>query len=274
MWPAIKKNGGQLILGLVVISILIYTAISTSPKPISYKCENGEEFILEIQSRSSVKVIANNQNPLILTQETDTNGVLIYGDDANALTFSSGYGQQVIKTRREGPHSTICNQISDTQSVGHLEPVMHESIWKIVKSTDANDDYEVKVLDNSYFLSNGSPSYDGGQELTGFIKNGDVYKMLYSVGLSRGLITYLFYLDKEELVYVYEEEKTFPYIENEGEFNYETAETVYSAGHFFIGGKWMMTKYSGTRRLSDISEKDRAKELLVSAEKFRGLLKK
>lgn len=246
---------------------------TTAPAPGLYECENGVKFWLEIVNPMSIGMTIDKREQVILSKETDENGVLIYGDDANALTFSSGYGRQVIKTRREGPYSTICNQISDTQSVGHIEPEAHERIWRIVKSTDANDDYVVKVLDNNYFLSNSSPAYDGGQELTGFIKNKDVYKMFYSAGLSRGFITYLFYFDKEELVYVYEEENTFPYIETKGEFNYETAETVYSAGHFFVDGKWTITKYTGTRRLSDTSEQDRAKELLVMAEKFTGLLK-
>ena len=94
---------------LVIAGTLYYAVIST-PKPISYQCENGTKFVLEVENRDSLRLTTENGDSVVLHQETDDGApVQIYGDAKNAITFSSGYGDQVIKTDRNGPRSTICN---------------------------------------------------------------------------------------------------------------------------------------------------------------------
>ena len=99
--------------GVIIVAVIIYFAIKDAPQPISYECENGDRFILEVVNRSKVKITPASQDPIILSEETElTDPVTVYGDEKNTLTFTSGYGKQVIKTQKgEESLSTICNPI-------------------------------------------------------------------------------------------------------------------------------------------------------------------
>lgn len=99
--------------GAAVVTGILYFAIIDAPLPVSYACENGEKFVLEVINRGQVKITSGSQYSIVLTRETKLDDLTtIYGDENNALTFVDGYGDQAIKTQRgDGPLSTICNPL-------------------------------------------------------------------------------------------------------------------------------------------------------------------
>ena len=114
---------------------------------------------------------------------------------------------------------------SSRSSTEVLDPAAQARIQQFVKATDAEQSYQVKTLDNDYFVAHNEVT-GGGQELTGYFKNGHIQKIAYSVGLSLGLQRYLYYFDRGELVYVSAEEDDYP-ATNEG-LDYEKTEPVFS----------------------------------------------
>ena len=129
-------------------------------------------------------------------------------DVANpAITYTRENGVHTIASSSATGSSP--NTVGSPNSAGELDPVTQAHIQQLVKATNAERNYQVNKLDNSYFVSH-SDVTDGGQELTGYFKNGHIQKIAYSVGLSLGLQKYLYYFDGGELVHVYEEEDDYP----------------------------------------------------------------
>ena len=126
-------------------------------------------------------------------------------------------------------------------------------------------------MDNDYFVAHNDVT-DGGQELTGYFKNGDIQKIAYSVGLSVGLQRYLYYFDRGELVYVSAEEDDYP-ATNEG-LDYEKTEPVFSGEYFFLNGKLLRTNSKGQGRYLSASTTNAGDGLMVSATRYEALLSK
>ena len=129
----------------------------------------------------------------------------------------------------------------------------------------------MKKLDNSYFVSRGEVT-DGGQELTGYFKNGQIQKIAYNVGLSLGLQKYEYYFDRGELVYVSAEEDDYPST-NEG-LDYEKTELAFSAEYFFQHGKLLQTNAKGQGRYLSASTTNAGAALMASAAQYIALLSK
>ena len=156
-------------------------------------------------------------------------------------------------------------------STEELDPAALARIQQFVKATDAEKNYQVKTLDNAYFVSHNEVT-DGGQELTGYFKNRHIQKIAYGVGLSLGLQRYLYYFDRGELVYVSAEEDDYP-ATNEG-LDYEKTEPVFSGEYFFLNGKLLRTNAKGQGRYLSASTTNAGDGLMVSATRYMALLSK
>jgi hypothetical protein len=156
-------------------------------------------------------------------------------------------------------------------STEELDPAAQARIQQFVEATDAEKNYQVKTLDNEYFVSHNDVT-DGGQELTGYFKNGDIQKIAYSVGLSFGLQKYLYYFDRGELVYVSVEEDDY-LATNEG-LDYEKTEPVFSGEYFFLNGKLLKTNAKGQGRYLSASTTNAGDGLMESATRYSALLAK
>ena len=66
-----------------------------------------------------------------------------------------------------------------------------EQIRKSVEQINQDTAYTTKILDNEQFLEHMT---DGGGQLTGYFKNGQLVKVLERVGLSSCVTTYEYYL--------------------------------------------------------------------------------
>jgi|SRR5208337_4370465 len=195
---------------------------------------------------------------------------IIDADDANpAITYTREKGGQTIAS--SSATGSLPNTVGSPNSAGELDPATQAHIRDIVAAADAQKSYQVKTLDNDYFVSHNEVT-DGGQELTGYFKNGHIQKIAYSVGLSLGLQKYLYYFDGGELVYVYEEEDDYP-ATNEG-LDYEKTEPAFSGEYFFLNGKLLRTDSKGQGRYLNASTTNAGDGLMASATRYMALLSK
>jgi hypothetical protein len=195
---------------------------------------------------------------------------IIDTDAANpAITYTRENGGQSIDSSSATGSSP--NTVGSPNGAGELDPATQAHIQQLVKATDAEKNYQVKKLDNSYFVSRGEVT-DGGQELTGYFKNGQIQKIAYNVGLSLGLQKYEYYFDRGELVYVSAEEDDYPST-NEG-LDYEKTELAFSAEYFFQHGKLLQTDAKGTGRYLSASATNAGNALRAAAERYIELLSK
>ena len=190
-------------------------------------------------------------------------------DKDHVDTFVDLYGGQTLAS--SAATGSTPNTVGRQNSVTELDPATQAHIREIVAAADAEQSYQVKTLDNDYFVSH-SEVTDGGQELTGYFKNGDIQKIAYSVGLSFGLQKYLYYFDRGELVYVSVEEDDYP-ATNEG-LDYEKTEPVFSGEYFFLNGKLLKTNAKGQGRYLSASTTNAGDGLMESATRYSALLAK
>jgi hypothetical protein len=184
-----------------------------------------------------------------------------------AITYTRESGGQIIASSPATGSSL--NTVGSKNSVGELDPATQAHIREIVAAADAEKSYQVKTLDNDYFVAHNEVT-DGGQELTGYFKNGQIQKIDYSIGLSFGLNRYLYYFDGGELVYVSAEEDDYP-ATNEG-LDYEKTELAFSAEYFFLNGKLLGTNSKGTGRYLSVSTANADDALMARADELRKLL--
>lgn len=93
-------------------------------------------------------------------------------DAANpAITYTrENSGQTTASSSATG---SSLNTVGSQNSVGELNPATQAHIREIVAAADAEKSYQVKTLDNDYFVAHNEVT-DGGQELTGYFKNGQI----------------------------------------------------------------------------------------------------
>jgi hypothetical protein len=93
-----------------------------------------------------------------------------------------------------------------------------KSIRKEVEKINKDSSYDIKALLNDYFVDEKNEVSDGGQELRGFYKNGQLKKINHSVGISCCMNTTEFYFSGKDLVFVFEKQEVYPEVkDNSGE---------------------------------------------------------
>lgn len=127
---------------------------------------------------------------------------------------------------------------------------------------NSDSGYLIKTLENEQFLEHVT---DGGGTLTGYFKNGQIKKITERIGLSSCIKTFEFYFWDGELIFVYEKEEDFPYIEAKGLLDYTKLKLVFEGRYYFNNGKLIETKIKGKKRIVDDTGTDMAKELLLIA---------
>jgi len=126
-----------------------------------------------------------------------------------------------------------------------------------------------KTLDNpEEFLGHGT---DGGAQLTGYFKGDTIYKIYIVTGLSYGEIKDEYYFKNEQLIFVYEAERSFPYNDSSGTIGHEKLTLAFEGRYYFDSNKLIGKNEKGKRRLED--KKDISATLLRDAEEYKLLLK-
>lgn len=105
-----------------------------------------------------------------------------------------------------------------------------------------------QTLKNEEFLTHMT---DGGGELTGYFKNGQIEKITRQIGLSYGIETYDYYFTNGQLIFVYELLKGFIYNESTSKFDYTKAETNFIGRYYFKDNKLIDSETTGHNRFED-----------------------
>jgi len=130
------------------------------------------------------------------------------------------------------------------------EDIVIESIQKKVKSIDDEKDYQVKTLDNEWFVARNIVR-DNGVIIDGYVKDGQISKITEKIGLSYGVRIYEYYLVDKKLIYVNEKEDYYPYDNDSSTFNYAKLESGFEAHHYFHENKLVQTKISGEKKFPE-----------------------
>ncbi len=139
-----------------------------------------------------------------------------------------------------------------------------KTIRKIVQSINVDTVYTIKKLENDYFVENKNEVADGGQELTGYYKDGQIKKIIYSVGLSYGRNVYEYYFFDGQLVFVFHKQDSYIQLkDSSGEitgFDYSKFETVFEGRYYFEQSKVFEIKNKGKELFPENNKTSELKE--------------
>lgn len=159
--------------------------------------------------------------------------------------------------------------ISNTDISGQSISEKYPKIIEQVNLINNDSIYEKVTLNNEEFLNHMT---DGGGELVGYFKNGLIQKITATVGLSYGIVTYNYYFNDENLIYVYETRDGFIYNEDLNKFDYAKTERNFAGQYFFKNDKLIDLETLGHNRFED-TEIDIEKTLLSEIGEYSKLVK-
>ena len=124
--------------------------------------------------------------------------------------------------------------------------LLTQIIKKKVQVIDSEKNYQTKTLNNEQFLGHMT---DGGGQLIGYYKDGKIYKIEESLGLSYGVKKYRYYFDNLQLILVNEKEEVFPDTDNTGTLDYTKVEPTFQAYYYFDKGKMINYESTGQKNI-------------------------
>jgi hypothetical protein len=96
-----------------------------------------------------------------------------------------------------------------------------------------------------------SQTTDGGGELIGYFKNGQIEKITISIGLSYGIETYHYYFTNGQLIFIYELLDGFIYNDSTSKFDYTKTEINFIGRYYFKDNKLIDSETTGHNRFEN-----------------------
>lgn len=147
-----------------------------------------------------------------------------------------------------------------------------------IEAINTEKSYQIKKLENDYFVNIKNESTDGGRELSGYYKNGKLKKIVYSVGLSYGMKTSEYFFSDDELIFVFEKQDQFADIKDQSNqvtgLDYTKIESIYTGRFYFENSKLFSIKQTGKEFFTKMEKKSKEAELLKDSKVFRLELQK
>jgi len=133
-----------------------------------------------------------------------------------------------------------------------------------------NNDTTLKkvVLSDEEFLAH---TTDGGGQLTGFYKEGQLRKIVSWIGLSNGNEIFEFYFTNSKLIFVYEQFNSFIYDRKQETLRLDTTERTFEGRYYFKNDKLIDQITTGHNRFEN-DDIDPQKTLLILAAENKKLL--
>ena len=152
------------------------------------------------------------------------------------------------------------------------------AVRKKVQTINTERSYQIKKLDNDYFVNVKNEATDGGQELSGYYKNGKLKKIVYSVKLSYGMKIFEYFFSNDELIFVFEKQDQFEDIKDQSNqvtgLDHTKLESVYTGRFYFENSKLFSIKQTGKEIFTKMDKKSKEAELLKDSTVFRLELQK
>jgi hypothetical protein len=124
------------------------------------------------------------------------------------------------------------------------------------------------VLNDEEFLDH---TTDGGGQLTGFYKEGQLRKIVSWIGLSNGNEIFEFYFTNSKLIFVYEQFNSFIYDPKQETLRLDTTERTFEGRYYFNNDKLIDQITTGHNRFEN-DDIDPQKTLLIQAAENKKLL--
>jgi len=145
-----------------------------------------------------------------------------------------------------------------------------EAIRQEFKFINTDPHLKKKAVKNEAFLGQ---TTDGGSELTGFYKNGQLVKLVAWIGLSDGNKVVEFYFKDGFLIFVYGQFKTWVYDAKRDEFDHSKTRTIFEGRYYFHQQKMIDQITQGYMHADDESFY-KEQNLLGTAGNYVSLLEK
>jgi hypothetical protein len=145
-----------------------------------------------------------------------------------------------------------------------------KAIEKEVQAINSENTFQKIVLENQDFLENNT---DGGSELTGYYKGGQIKKIKQWVGLSNGNEIKEFYFKNGHLIFVHEQFLSFVFDNKKEQFDLTKTEKTFDGRYYFNNKKLIESMATGHNRFEDDTI-DPEKTLLAEAMDYLMLLNK
>ncbi len=137
-----------------------------------------------------------------------------------------------------------CFTLSHAQSIDSTYIL---AVDRRVQEIDVAKDYEIRTLENEEFLEQMT---DGGGELKGFVKNGQLVKIRMWVGVSSCAYITEYYFDRSGLAFVQEQGLDYAYVESTGTFDPTVQKVTMVNRYYFRNGACAPVSQKGTTRCS------------------------
>jgi hypothetical protein len=136
------------------------------------------------------------------------------------------------------------SSIASGQDISEKYP----ELIKRVRLINEDNSLTKVTLTNEEFLTQMT---DGGGELIGYFKNGQIQKITLKIGLSYGIETYDYYFTSRQLIFAYELLNGFIYNESISKFDYTKTEINFIGRYYFRNNKLIDSETTGHNRFED-----------------------
>ena len=144
-----------------------------------------------------------------------------------------------------------------------------EKIRHAVGQINKDSGYSKKVLNNEEFMGESS---DGGGQLTGYFKNGELVKIKEWIGLSSCINITEYYLQSGKLIFTYTEGKDFVYSDLSKKFNPQKQTLTMECRFYFENDKLVKNTFKGQSRCSGKPKVEWANNYLDDYARYQKLL--
>ena len=124
-----------------------------------------------------------------------------------------------------------------------------EKIRVEVNHISLDSNYKTKTIENDEIPAYAEHGTDGGMSVTGYYKKGELVKIVEWVGLSHYVLISEYYLYKRDIIFVFVQEKDFPYVDSTGSFDYTHFKSGPESRFYLAKGKLLKSEYHGDPRI-------------------------
>ena len=160
--------------------------------------------------------------------------------------------------------------ISLSVAFGQVKEDKIIDIRKKFQIINQDSSYKTKNLINEQFLEQMT---DGGGELTGYLKDGKICKIIERIGISYCVRTFEYYFWDRQLIFVYEQELDPLFNNSTATFDWTRTSLAFEGHYYFDKGKLIETVMTGKKRIADDLDIDKEKKFTTEANRICNLLK-
>jgi hypothetical protein len=145
-----------------------------------------------------------------------------------------------------------------------------DKIRLVVEQINKDSGYSKKILNNEEFLEEAT---DGGGQLTGYFKNGQLVKIKEWIGLSSCINITEYYLQANKLIFTYTVGSDFAYDENSSTFNPQKQIRTIECRFYFENDILIKNIIKGQSRCSGKPKVEWSKNYLEECSRYQKLFR-